>query len=144
MGNQLIFCLHAKLSEHRHKRSREEVLCLEWIFLNACVWYLALRKIISCVIRIEWKIIHISMTVRICSTTVRTSINSFPVMAVNKQPLSGVYYLEGEISLKTGTKIVLLRHSASPFKGTCLFLYSIEVPFGLYGPYLQRYKPFPT
>ena len=55
-------------------------------------------------------------------------------MAVHVRPLFGVYYSEGEISLKNGSKIVLLRDSTSPFKGACLFTYSMEVLLTLYGP----------
>ena len=62
-------------------------------------------------------------------------------MARGAEPLFGVYFSGGHFSLKNRTCTPLLRHSASPNKGTCLFIYSIEVPFALYGPHLRCNKP---
>ena len=71
-------------------------------------------------------------------------INSFPVMAPISAPLFGLHILKGIFSLKNGTKIVLLIMRTSPFKGTCLFIYSVEDSFALYGPHLRCYKPVRT
>jgi hypothetical protein len=49
-------------------------------------------------------------------------INSFPVMAVNKRPLFGLYYSEGHILTKNWTKRVLLRHHTNSFKDARLFI----------------------
>ena len=72
---------------------------------------------------------------------VRADLNRIQAMAPRLAPLLGVYFLWGYISLKKWTYTPLLRHSASPNKGTCLFIYSIEVPFALYGPHLRCNKP---
>ena len=63
--------------------------------------------------------------------------NRIHAMAPLTAPLFGLHILKGIFSLKNGTKIVLLIMRTSPFKGTCLFIYSIEVPFALYGTHLH-------
>jgi hypothetical protein len=47
-------------------------------------------------------------------------------------PLFGVLSLRGHISLKNWTQRVILRHSRSPFKRMCLFMYLIEAKVTLY------------
>jgi hypothetical protein len=59
-------------------------------------------------------------------------VNSFHVMAPILALLLGLLFLRGHIFLKNWSYRPLLRASTSPFNGTCLFIYSIEVPFALY------------
>ena len=62
-------------------------------------------------------------------------------MAQGAEPLFGVHFLWGCISPKNRTYRPILRHSASPNQGTCLFIYLEYAKISLYWPHLQRNKP---